>query len=79
MKVAIRGYKKGYKIFEERVDEELDDESLKRLDAKLLANAPHMIEIEFLEELDPLRRFFRFGTDAHCDRDEGRKEAGWIK
>jgi hypothetical protein len=66
MKLAIRGYHGKSLIFEDRVDVEGRDEVLPYFaekHAKLLSGAPHMIEIEFLDEPDPLQRFFRFGTD----------------
>lgn len=65
MRVAIRGYAGRRKIFEEVIEVgeadigEIGEKHLR----KLLPYARHMIEIEFLEESDPLRRFFRFGTD----------------
>jgi hypothetical protein len=65
--VAIRGYGSGKKQFEDRVD--LDDaKALEKLRDKHLAalttHKLHMFEIEFLDEPDPNRRFFRFGTDT---------------
>lgn len=65
MKLAIRGYAGRQKIFEEVI--EADDADLERLAERhlerLLAYERHMIEFEFLDEPDPLQRFFRFGTD----------------
>lgn len=67
MKLAIRGYQGGRLIFEDRVDVSDTEGLLPNLAQKhvdlLAGDAPHMIEVEFLEELDPLQRFFRFGTD----------------
>ena len=61
-KIAVRGYAGGVKVFEEIVD---DDSDMAQQHIKRVAHHPrHMIEIEFLDEPDPLERFFRFGTDA---------------
>jgi hypothetical protein len=72
MRIAIRGFIAGVRVFEDLVDE---DESqpfwrqgdalarLAEIHAELLGQTPHMIEIEFLDEPDSLQRFFRFGTD----------------
>ncbi len=55
--------------FEERTEvdpEQIDDvmPALAEKHARLLASGGlHMIEIEFLDEPDPLQRFFRIGTD----------------
>lgn len=67
--LAIRGYAGPRMMFEDRVsmDEGALDQLLPDLAKKharaLVAHELHMIEIEFLDELDPLQRFFRFGTD----------------
>jgi len=69
IRVAIRGFAMGALVFEDRV--ELDENDLDQLLpglAKKHGNAMavhhlHMIEIEFLDEPDPLARFFRIGTD----------------
>jgi hypothetical protein len=69
IRVAIRGFVHGKRLFEDRAD--IEDAAL---DALLPALAEkhavamathklHMIEIEFLDESDPEARFFRFGTD----------------
>lgn len=69
LRVAIRGFVGDKVLFEDRADVESDD-----LDALLPGLAHkhsvamaehrlHMIEIEFLDERDPLQRFFRIGTD----------------
>ena len=68
MKVRIRGFRDRYKIFDERrdVDDNTDVRSMATEQLRLLTTGPShmfMIEIEFLDELDPLQRFFRFGTD----------------
>lgn len=69
IRLSIRGYAGREIVFEDRADVESDD-----LDALLPGLALkhgkamsqhrlHMIEIEFLDEPDPLQRFFRIGTD----------------
>jgi hypothetical protein len=71
MKIAIRGFVEGrrFKIFEERLEvAEADLESLipamaERHASIMFDRGPHMIEIEFLDELNPAERFLRFGTD----------------
>lgn len=71
MKLAIRGFVEGrrFKIFEERVDipeEDLEAEipAMAERHAEMMWHrGQHMIEIEFLEALNPAERFLRFGTD----------------
>jgi hypothetical protein len=70
MRAAVRGYQGNRKIFEETIEEPTDQAKQDRFwqeigerYALLLGQAPHMIEIEFLDEPNPLERFFRFGTD----------------
>lgn len=70
--LAIRGYIRGVKQFEERIDTNDDGDGLDQLAEKhalrllgLPGGDKHMIEIEFLDEPDPLQRFCRFGTDPH--------------
>ena len=67
--LAIRGFAHSELIFEDRIEvHDSDIEGLlpalaeKHADA-MAANELGMIEIEFLDEPDPLQRFFRFGTD----------------
>jgi hypothetical protein len=64
MRVAVRGYV-GYDLIFQEIHEveEVDLEKLAFDHAKMLAYTKHMIEFEFLDEPDPLKRFFRFGTD----------------
>jgi hypothetical protein len=64
MRLAIRGYKKREKVFEEFVDAgQVDLERLALEHALRLVGEAHMIEIEFLDEPDESQRYFRFGTD----------------
>ncbi|HZF24009.1 MAG TPA: hypothetical protein VE030_11165 [Burkholderiales bacterium] len=69
IRLAIRGYVGKRVMFEDRVEmeEAALDRLLPRLAEKhalaLAEHALHMIEIEFLDEANPLERFFRFGTD----------------
>lgn len=67
-RIAIRGFIRGIRQFEERVDgDNCDSEELAERHALTLLALPggdkHMVEIEFLDEPDPLLRFFRFGTE----------------
>jgi hypothetical protein len=69
MYVTIRGFKNRERVFEDTI--EVDSEhglfdlvrTLAISHAQQLADGPHMIEMEFLDETDPNQRFFRFGTD----------------
>ena len=68
MKVTIRGFADGAKIFEDQLD--VPEQALEALlpelaekHARALADSElHMIEIEFPDDPGP-DRFFRFGTD----------------
>ena len=69
VRVAIRGFAGGQKLFDDVA--ELKDRELSSLlprlaekhAAQMAAHELHMIEIEFLDEPDVSKRFFRFGTD----------------
>jgi hypothetical protein len=70
IRVAIRGFAGRHrKVFEDRLDvdtEEMDwllSKLAKEHGEKLASHELHMIEMEFLDEANPLERFFRFGTD----------------
>jgi hypothetical protein len=70
IRLAIRGYAAGQVQFEEQltllderaIQDLLPDLAKQHADA-LAAHELHHIEIEFLDEPDPLQRFFRIGTD----------------
>ncbi len=69
IRLAIRGFLGRNLVFEERLavsDEEMETilPALAEKHAEaIMRDEVHMIEIEFLDEPDHLRRFFRFGTD----------------
>jgi hypothetical protein len=69
IRLAIRGYAAGMLQFEDlleagedKIRDVLPDLAEKHAEA-LLEHRLHMIEIEFLDEPNPLERFFRFGSD----------------
>lgn len=69
IRLAFRGYVGRVVQFEDRV--EIDEAELMRLlpelaekhAVALARHELHMVEIEFLDEPDPLQRYFRFGSD----------------
>jgi hypothetical protein len=70
MRLAIRGFAPGHAlVFDDRI--EIAEDQLERMMRDLCekhvralaAHDLHMIEVEFLDEPNPLERFFRFGTD----------------
>jgi hypothetical protein len=66
IRLAIRGYGDGQLLFDDSVElVDLDDlEALAVQHTVILSrHESHMIEIEFLDEPDPLKRFLRLGTD----------------
>lgn len=68
MKVAIRGFARNEKKFEDVVEvnalelDELLPDLAKKHAVAMAAHRLHMIEIEFLDDPDDPDRFFRFGT-----------------
>lgn len=67
IRLRVRGYGKGALIFQEKVEVACEadlDPLVKEQMERLLPFADQsMVEIEFLDELDPKERYFRFGTD----------------
>jgi len=71
----IRGYADGEIVFEDpitlvdagQLDQTIKDAADRHI-AALQESSLHMIEIEFLDELDPRERFFRFGSDPRLMR-----------
>lgn len=66
MRLAIRVFIDGVKQSEERIEVGETDDFLPKLAEKhaaMMAEKPGMVEIEFLDELNPEVRFFRMGTD----------------
>jgi hypothetical protein len=68
VRLVFRGYIGRVQQFEERVTFtesgwESQLPALAERHAQRLRHAPHMIEVEFLDEPDVNQRFFRFGTD----------------
>lgn len=67
--LVFRGYAEARLVFEERAEiEETELENVlpalaERHGKALACHELHMIEIEFLNEPDPMQRFLRFGTD----------------
>jgi hypothetical protein len=66
-RIAIRGFAKGKRIFQEIVDADaVDMQQVGRKHVMRMAAYPsHMLEFEFLDEPDPLQRFLRIGTDPN--------------
>lgn len=71
MRLAIRGFAPGRQlVFEDSIEiaEDLRDRVMQDLVLKharaMAAHDRHIIEIEFLDEPDREKRFFRFGTDS---------------
>ena len=64
MRIIVRGYGDGALIFQEQVDGDLLDSHKAEEHINLVTRfEKHLIEIEYLDEPDPLQRFYRFGTD----------------
>ncbi len=68
MRIIVRGFVCGVKRFEELV-EHAELESPEAAEARvqwiidLAGDLPHMVEIEFPDDPNPMERFYRFGTD----------------
>lgn len=67
--IVVRGYAGRALLFQEKVDcDALDDDAMRKIIEEQLGRiAPfpkHLIEIEFLDEPDVMKRFCRIGTDT---------------
>jgi hypothetical protein len=66
VRIRVRGYGNGNLIFDQKLnveDTDLDHVAAAQMERLLPYRDSNMVEIEFLDELDPKQRFFRFGTD----------------
>ena len=66
MRLAIRGFAGDKRIFEDIVaTEDADIDALAESHAeRMLDYDLHIIDYGFVDEPDPIKRFFRIGTDA---------------
>lgn len=69
-RVVVRIWLNSKLFLKERIDVTTEEEEavipdLVTKHQKLLIENPHVIELEFIDELDPKERYFRFGTDPH--------------
>lgn len=67
-RIAARIFVAGRLLGEETLEVDADEIESKFPEiashhAKLVGDRPFMVEIEFLDEPDPMTRYFRFGTD----------------
>ena len=70
IRLAVRMFVKGALLSQEEltiaakdIDSRLPALAQRHAEAMALLDAPGMVEIEFLDEPDPLQRYFRIGTD----------------
>lgn len=64
MKIIVRGWGDGRLLFEDPLETDGMDMSIAYRQVERVTAFPrNMLEIEFVEEPDPLQKFFRFGTD----------------
>ena len=65
MRIIVRGYGDGKLVLEQRLETTIEmlTPIAERQVETLAQYELNMIEIEFLDEPDPLQRFMRFGTD----------------
>ena len=67
MRIIVRGFGDGKLVIEERLEfiepEELAPIAERQLET-ICAYEMHMLEIEFLDEPDPFKRFARWGSDT---------------
>jgi hypothetical protein len=61
MRVRLRVWVEGELRLEEQPTDH--EETIRRLPEIIGLASLHMVELEFLDEPDPLQRFYRFGTD----------------
>lgn len=66
IRLMVRGYSGPALLFQEKIEVESEEDlsPLAKVQMERLIGHPeNMVEIEFLDELDPKQRFFRFGSD----------------
>jgi len=67
VRLIIRGFKNGRRVFEEHVESDVEDLALlAEKHTMQLLGTPHMIEFEFPDEPDPNERSLRIGTDPRA-------------
>jgi hypothetical protein len=72
MGLVVRGWSNGKLRFEDRLEvAEMSEETVRAIAPQHVGllerlSFPYMLELEFLDEPDPLQRFFRIGTDPRA-------------